>query len=141
MQLGTLGGRTKTFRRFSAQYPKQMAEVMELFNMLGIGGKEGLSRANIQAINGFPILKRKRELERMRLEKLAAIKAAESREFASYVVKALYPKPITPAVAKASSSLTDPETPIPIGVRPDPKKNAPMALALVGGSLLFSMMG
>lgn len=141
MQLGALGGRTKTFRRFSAQYPQQMREVMEIFTMLGIFGKEGLSRANIQAINGFPILKRKRELERMVKEKKAAVIAAERKQFTDYVVKVLYPKPVTPALAKASGVTTDPEAPIPIGVRPDPKRNAPIGLALIGGSLLFSMMG
>ena len=141
MQLGALGGRTKNYRRMAARYPQQMAEVMQLFAMLGIYGKEGLSRATVQAINGFPILKRKAELERMVREKKEAEKAARSKEFANYVLASLYPKPVTPALAKASGVTIDPEAPIPIGVRPDPKRNAPIGLALLGGSLLFSMMG
>jgi len=132
--LGALGGRTSTFNRLSQQYPQQMREVMDLFRILGISGKEGLSRASIQAMTGFPILKRKAELLKQK-------KAAWAHGQAAYIANILYPKPVTPAVAKASGTTTDPETPMPIGSTPDVKQNAPTILALVGGSLLFSMMG
>ena len=123
-----LGGTRKSYAKMEALYPVQMRELLELFRELQIpGGKHGRAarnRATLQAMQGFPMLKRKAEL-------LEMVRMDKARKTAGAVMTLLFPPVAPPKELEQAKEVAQKET---------IKKVVPWALASAAAGLLYFVL-